>query len=153
MSVTPSPEEAQTLERVIALACERFTGDGPVFTAGVVLEGRTIALEANEVASTCDSSRHAEIVAMARAAEALGRTDLSGATLIASMQPCEMCLAAMRWAGIDRLIFAMTQEEAPAFFQFPALGIADYARASGGAFDWAGGLRADAVRHIYTSPS
>ncbi|QFS84420.1 nucleoside deaminase [Roseivivax sp. THAF197b] len=151
MSVTPSRAETDALDRVVAMACERYTGEGPVFTAAIVKDERMIALEHNEVATACDPSRHAEIVAMARASEALGGSDLSGATLIASMQPCEMCLAAMRWAGIDRLIFAMTQEEAPAFFQFPKLGIDDYARASDGAFDWVGGVQMDAVRHIYES--
>lgn len=149
--MTPTAAELRALDAVIEAALERFVpGEGPVFTAAVVKDGETIALAPNRVSETTDSSRHAEIVAMARAAEALGGTDLSGATLIASMQPCEMCLAAMRWAGIDRLVFAMTQERAPDFFQFPALGIADFHRASDGAFEWHGGTGADRVEKIYT---
>ena len=60
-----------------------------------------------------------------------------------------MCLAAMRWTGIDRLLFSMTQERAPAFFQFPGLGIEAYHRASGGAFDWHGGTGADRLARVY----
>ncbi len=149
--MTPTAAELAALEAVIEAALERFVpGEGPVFTAAVVKDGKTIALAPNEVSNACDPSRHAEIVAMARAAQAVGGTDLSGATLVASMQPCEMCLAAMRWAGIDRLVFAMTQERAPDFFQFPALGIADFHRASGAAFDWHGGTGADRLAEIYT---
>ncbi|MCE0505602.1 nucleoside deaminase [Roseivivax sp. GX 12232] len=152
MALTPTESELAALDQVIAEAralYEARGGQGPVFTAAVVKDGQTVTLDRNEVSDSCDPSRHAEIVALGRAAAALGGTDLSGATLVASMQPCEMCLAAMRWAGIDRLVFAMTQEAAPDFFQFPALGLADFARASGGAFDWAGGLRLEELRDIY----
>ncbi|WP_417742918.1 nucleoside deaminase [Salipiger sp.] len=148
--MTPTPAERETLDAVIAAALERFTpGEGPVFTAAVLRGDEVLALSANEVSARCDASRHAEIVAIETASRALGTTKLGGCTLIASMQPCEMCLAAMRWAGIDRLVFAMTQELAPTFFQFPSLGIADYARACDHAFEWHGGHGADRLSQIY----
>ncbi|APX22277.1 MAG: nucleoside deaminase [Rhodobacteraceae bacterium] len=148
--MTPTGPERETLDRVIAAALDRFLpGSGPVFTAAVLRGDEVLALEANEVSARCDASRHAEIVAIEKASAALGQTDLSGCTLIASMQPCEMCLAAMRWSRIDRLLFAMTQERAPAFFQFPALTLADYARACDHAFDWHGGLGADRLAQVY----
>ena len=146
----PTEAERATLTRVIdhvcALAEEKPT---PVFAAAVVMDGAVLAISGNQVSETCDPSRHAEVVAISEAGKASGRTDLSGATLVASMQPCEMCLAAMRWAGIDRLVFAETQERAPKFFQFPGLSIADFHRAAGGDFAWVGGIDADRVAHIY----
>ncbi|ETX15725.1 cytosine deaminase [Roseivivax halodurans JCM 10272] len=146
----PTEVEREALTRVIDHACALAEQKAlPVFAAAVVIDGEVIALSGNQVSETCDPSRHAEVVAISEAAMALGRADLSGATLVASMQPCEMCLAAMRWAGIDRLVFAETQERAPKFFQFPDLGIADFHRASGGDFSWAGGIGADRVAHIY----
>ena len=141
--------ERDTMRRVCDAAAMLYTGDGPVFVAAVMQGDEVLALEPNRVAETRDASRHAEIEAMAKAGAALGSKDLSGLTLLTSMQPCEMCLAAMRWAGIDRLIFAMTQEEAPAFFQFPALSLDDFAKASDGVFQWQGGVEIDRVRHIY----
>ncbi|MHA6324731.1 nucleoside deaminase [Roseivivax sp. CAU 1753] len=152
-TLTLTATEEAALDAVIAKARALFdaAGAGPVFTAAVVAGNRIVTLDRNEVDRDNDPSRHAEIVAMARAAAALGRRDLSGATLIASMQPCEMCLAAMRWAGIDRLLFAMTQAEAPAFFRFPGLTIDDFARAADTPFAWQGGLRIAEVRHIYAS--
>ncbi|MHA6347254.1 deaminase [Roseivivax sp. CAU 1761] len=151
-AITPSPAERAALDAVLDRAVARARpGGGPVFTAAIVRDGRVIALCDNEVDRDGDPSRHAEIVAIAAAAREAGGPDLSGATLVASMQPCEMCLAAMRWAGIGRLVFAMTQERAPDFFRFPGLGLADFARASGDAFGWVGGLDADRVAHIYES--
>ena len=147
--MTPTEAELDALDRVIALARDRHTpGDGPVFTAAVVRDDKLLALSENESRKECDPSRHAEVVAIAEAARATGETMLPGATLVASMQPCEMCLAAMRWARIDRLVFAMTQEAAPKFFRFPRLSITDFA-AAGEPFAWAGGIGQEQVAHIY----
>ncbi|SLN21563.1 Guanine deaminase [Roseivivax jejudonensis] len=146
--MTPTETERAALDAVIDRALELHAG-APVFTASVLHRGEVFGPHANEVGETRDPSRHAEIVAIARAGAALGTTDLSEATLIASMQPCEMCLAAMRWAGISRLVFAMTQTRAPTFFQFPALGIDDFARAADNSFTWSGGHGADRLSQIY----
>ena len=149
--VIPTKAETAAMTRVTDHAC-RLHADGRdiVFTAAVVIDGEIIAEARNEVADTDDPSRHAEVVAIAKAAQAIGRRDLSGATLIASCQPCEMCLATMRWAGISRVVFAAQQENiGDAFFRFPALKITDYQAACDGAFDWCGGLQEDRVAHIY----
>ncbi len=149
--VIPTDTEARVLSDLcdwaIALAA---TEGAPQFTAAVLDGDTEISRARNEVARTCDPSRHAEIAAIAEAGRRLGRRDLAGHTLISSCQPCEMCLAAMRWAGIDRLIFAARQENlGPGFFQFGALSIADLQRASGGAFAYAGGVDEARVLHIY----
>jgi tRNA(Arg) A34 adenosine deaminase TadA len=61
-----------------------------------------------------------------------------------------MCLTAMRWSRIDRLIFAARHESiGDGFFQFGALGIADLQRASGGAFAYLGGLEEARVLPLY----
>jgi tRNA(Arg) A34 adenosine deaminase TadA len=61
-----------------------------------------------------------------------------------------MCLAAMRWAGIDRVIFGARQEDIDAeMFRFPGLTLPQFHAACGGAFDYAGGVHADMVNHLY----
>jgi tRNA(Arg) A34 adenosine deaminase TadA len=149
----PTPAEEAAMTAVTDHACRlHAAGKDIVFTTAVVMGGKTIAEARNEVADTSDPSRHAEVVAIARATAALGARDLSGATLIASCQPCEMCLATMRWAGIDRVIFAARQENiADAFFRFPKLTIADYHAACDAAFAYLGGVQEDRVAHIYAS--
>jgi tRNA(adenine34) deaminase len=149
--MTPTDAERAAMRDVTDHACRLYDqGKDIVFTAAVLHDGKVIATARNEVGDTDDISRHAEVVAMARAADVLGRRDLKGATLIASCQPCEMCLAAMRWAQIDRVIFAARQENSDAaFFRFPKLTITDFHTACDGAFDWLGGLDEDRVAHIY----
>lgn len=58
-------------------------------------------------------AQHAKFVAVAWAAEALGKADLSGCTIISTLQPYERCLTAIRFAGIDRIIFAAREESVP----------------------------------------
>lgn len=145
--------ERDTMRAVTDHACALHEdGKDIVFTAAVILEGEVIARAKNEVAEQGDPSRHAEVVAIAKAAAAAGSRDLSGATLLASCQPCEMCLSAMRWAGISRVIFAAQQANIDAaFFRFPRLTINDFHTACGGCFDWKGGIDEDRVRHIYAT--
>jgi tRNA(Arg) A34 adenosine deaminase TadA len=147
----PSAAEDRLLRELCdwALDLARAQG-GRQFTAAVMHGDDEVARARNDVAETCDPSRHAEIAAIAAAARQLGRRDLSGHTLLSSCQPCEMCLAAMRWAGISRLIFAARQENlGEGFFKFDALRIADLRAASGDAFDYLGGLQEARVLHMY----
>src|SRR6056297_2915632 len=149
--VPPTATERQVLSDICDWALRLAGGEGaPQFTAAILNCDDEVARARNEVAATCDPSRHAEIVAIAEAARRLGRRDLSGPTLLSSCQPCEMCLAAMRWARIDRLIFAARQESLGAgFFQFGALGIGDLARASDHAFAYLGGVEEARVLPLY----
>lgn len=143
--------ERETMRAVTDHACALAAeGKSIVFTAAIVKDGAVVAHARNEAADTNDVSRHAEVVAIAKATEALGTRDLTGATLISSCQPCEMCLSTMRWARIDRVIFAAQQANTdPAYFRFPHLTIKDFHAACDGAFDWHGGLDEDRVDHIY----
>jgi tRNA(adenine34) deaminase len=88
-------------------------------------------------------------VAIAAACRAAGTAELPGATLVSSCQPCEMCLAAARFARIGRLLFSARQETVEGrFFMFPGLTLADY-HAAGAPFDWDGGRREDEVIALY----
>lgn len=48
---------------------------------------------------------HAEMLAMARACEALGTRRLRGCTLYVTLEPCPMCAGAMLLCEIDRCVF------------------------------------------------
>mgnify|MGYP001202541441 CR=1 FL=1 len=100
------------LRQAIELAFENIEkGDRP-FAAVVVKDGKVIATGVNEVMATNDPTAHAEITAVRVAAQALGTPDLSGCTIYASGQPCPMCMAAMRIAGVDEVVFAHSSEDA-----------------------------------------
>ena len=87
----------------LAAAAER-TGEVPV-GAVVVQDGRIIGEGFNSPISDCDPTAHAEIVAMRRAAQALGNYRLDGATIYATLEPCIMCAGAIVHARVGRLAF------------------------------------------------
>ena len=58
-----------------------------------------------------DPTSHSETVVVREACGILKTTDLSGAILYASMQPCLMCFGASVWAKIPKIVFACSKEK------------------------------------------
>ena len=52
-----------------------------------------------------DATAHAEIIAIGAASGALGDWRLEAATLYVTVEPCMMCIGAMFWARISRVVF------------------------------------------------
>jgi len=146
-----SAVEAAALQDAItrALRAQQETGKSGI-AATLLRDGQVIATGENEVHLQNDPTRHAEIVAIGRAGQALDHSDLAGCVLISTLQPCEMCLAAMRFAGIDRVIFAARQGQvAEKYFAFPHLTLKDFNPANG--FTAIGGIGEDQVLSLYAS--
>jgi tRNA(adenine34) deaminase len=79
-------------------------GEVPV-GAVVVHEGRVLGEGWNRPIAASDPTAHAEIQALRAAARALQNYRLTGATLYATLEPCEMCLGAMFHARIARAVY------------------------------------------------
>lgn len=100
-----------------ALAAARAaSGHGDVPVGAVVLDpdGRVVARAGNERELTGDPTAHAEIVALRRAAEALGSWRLEGCTLVVTLEPCTMCAGAIVLARLERLVFGAFDPKAGA---------------------------------------
>lgn len=95
----------------IAEAGVRAGAGGP-FGALVVREGRVLGRGSNRVLVAHDPSAHAEVVAIRAACAALDDFALAGCTLYASCEPCPMCLGAIHWARIARVVYACDRREA-----------------------------------------
>jgi tRNA(Arg) A34 adenosine deaminase TadA len=91
----------------------RANHGGP-FGCVIVREGVIIARGNNRVTSSNDPTAHAEVVAIRDACRALARYSLEDCTLYASSEPCPMCLAAVYWARIPRVLYANTRADAAA---------------------------------------
>lgn len=80
---------------------------GPFGAAVITSDNGLVAAGANLVFASGASVAHAEIVALTLAQQRLGDHDLGahGAlTLVSSAEPCAMCLGALPWSGIRRLV-------------------------------------------------
>lgn len=105
---------------VIRLAEENIQRAGGPFGAAVFdAQGQPIAVGVNLVEQGQCSILHAEMVALILAQQRLGRYDLSHGgqafyELVTSTEPCAMCLGAIPWAGVRRVVCGARDENARA---------------------------------------
>jgi guanine deaminase len=99
-------EDRNFLDLAIKTADENMTDGGGPFGAVVVSNGRIVAQAGNRVVPGHDPTAHAEVMAIRMASAALGTHDLSNCVIYASCEPCPMCLGAIYWAGIRRIVYA-----------------------------------------------
>jgi tRNA(Arg) A34 adenosine deaminase TadA len=108
------PAEEKWLALAVEAAAENVKAGGGPFGALVVKEGRLIATGVNQVTPTLDPTAHAEVVAIRRACQELQTFKLEGCLLVASCEPCPLCISAALWARMDRVIFAADRNDAAA---------------------------------------
>lgn len=113
----PSPE--QRMEFVVELSrtnIDRQTG-GPFGAAVFDMDsGQLVCPGVNLVTHVNCSLAHAEMVALALAQQAVGHFDLSAQgkrhELVTSTEPCAMCLGAIAWSGVQRVVYGANTEDA-----------------------------------------
>lgn len=107
-------EDERFMQMAIELSKESVaTGGGP-FGAVIVRDGEVIATGTNRVTVTCDPTAHAEVSAIRAACSKIGDFRLTGCTVYSSCEPCPMCLSALYWAGVERIFYGNTKEDAKA---------------------------------------
>jgi tRNA(Arg) A34 adenosine deaminase TadA len=103
------------LRRALHLAEEHsLAGTAGPFGAVVVRRGEVIGQGWNRVVEAQDPTAHAEVLAIREAAMRSGSHVLDDCVLYSSCEPCPMCLGAIYWARIPRVVFASSAEDARA---------------------------------------
>jgi tRNA(adenine34) deaminase len=93
------------MARALELAHEAVrAGEVPV-GAVVVKDGAIVGEGHNAPRALADPTAHAEILALRRAAEALGSERLDGCELWVTLEPCAMCAGAIVHARIARVYY------------------------------------------------
>jgi tRNA(adenine34) deaminase len=106
--------ELAFMRRALA-AAELAGGRGEVPVGAVVVVGdEIVAVAHNERETGGDPTAHSEILALRRAAAALGRWRLLDADLFVTMEPCPMCAGALVNARVRRLYFGCDDPKAGA---------------------------------------
>jgi|SRR4051812_19930901 tRNA(adenine34) deaminase len=106
--------ELAFMRRALA-AAEEAAGRGEVPVGAVVVVGdRLLAVAHNERETGSDPTAHAEVLALRRAAAALGSWRLTDADLFVTMEPCPMCAGALVNARVRRLYFGCEDPKAGA---------------------------------------
>ena len=94
------------MEAAFSLAAEAAeAGEIPVGAVVLDREGNIIGQGRNR-REAGDPLGHAELLAIAEAAKAIGDWRLEGTTMIVTLEPCAMCAGALVNSRIERLVFA-----------------------------------------------
>ena len=88
-------------------------GDVPVGAVALV-GGDVVSARHNERELTGNPTAHAEILALADAAAALGTWRLTEVTLVVTLEPCPMCAGALVAARTGRIVFGAADPKAGA---------------------------------------
>lgn len=105
--VKPRAEDAGFMRLAIEEAAKGDFPFGAVITrdGAVKASGRNMGIQAN------DPTAHGEMVAIRRFVADHPSSELAGATLYTSGEPCPMCMSAIIWCGIGRVVYAASIEQ------------------------------------------
>ncbi|MBM3543031.1 MAG: nucleoside deaminase [Alphaproteobacteria bacterium] len=89
---------------------EAAKGDFP-FGAVITRDGKVLAKGRNLSKQERDPTAHGEMVAIRRFLAEYGPEELKGTTLYTSGESCPMCMGAIVWCGISRVVFGASIAE------------------------------------------
>ena len=104
--------EEKFMRRAIELSAQALAQEGArPYGAVVVMDGEIVGEGVNQTAAKFDPTSHGEVEAIRDACARLKTTDLSGAEIYTSCEPCSVCVAAMLMAGIGRMYYGATLDQ------------------------------------------
>ena len=112
------PDPALDLKRmaeIAAFTARSLKTDSPrPFGASIIhtKTGQVLLRALNAVKQEFDPSSHAEVRAIRLATKRLKSISLAGYTLYTTCEPCPMCMSCALWAGLDRVVYGATIEDA-----------------------------------------
>jgi guanine deaminase len=106
-------DDSLVLRQAIRLAAAHSaSGHNGPFGAVVARDGQVVGEGWNQVVERHDPTAHAEVMAIRAACARLETHDLSDCVLYSSCEPCPLCLAAVYWARIPRVVYAAGKQDA-----------------------------------------
>jgi tRNA(Arg) A34 adenosine deaminase TadA len=119
LSIASQPQQKE-LDETRMRELIRFTAltldtASPVPFGALIVEtqsGHMVMRGVNAVRRENDPSSHAELRTVRKAARRRGNPSLKGCTMYSTCEPCPMCMANALWAGLDRIIYGATIEDA-----------------------------------------
>lgn len=109
-----TPQDRRFMQMAIDLSIENVANGGGPFGAVIVRDNEVIATGTNRVTANNDPTAHAEVSAIREACSKEKNFKLEGCTCYTSCEPCPMCLSALYWAGVERIVYGNTKNDAKA---------------------------------------
>ena len=144
-----APASAEDVRFMRMALDEARQADFP-FGAVIVRDGSVIARGRNLGRTTDDPTAHGEMVAIRRCLADHGSAALRGSTLYTSGEPCAMCMGAILWCHLGRLVFAASVAQLATKINQLMLSSADVAaKASFAPISITGGVLADEAMALF----
>jgi tRNA(Arg) A34 adenosine deaminase TadA len=106
----PGKRDEHFLRRSFEVARRSLTHGNHPFGAILVDQDHNVLIESeNGYMPSHDGTAHAERLLATKACTTLSPEVRKTATLYSSAEPCAMCAGAIYWAGIGRLVFALSE--------------------------------------------
>ena len=110
------------MRRAIELSAQALDTPGArPYGAVVVLDGNIVGEGLNQSAAKFDPTSHGEVEAIRDACRKLKTTDLTGAELYTSCEPCAVCVSTMLMAGISHMYYGASLEQSNAIVPRPKM--------------------------------
>jgi tRNA(adenine34) deaminase len=110
------------MRRCIELSAEAVQRRELPFSCVICRDGEVVAEATNRVVQDGDVTKHAEILAISAAQQALGRSNLSDCTIYCNVEPCPMCSFPIRETRIGRVVYAISSPMMGGFSKWNVLG-------------------------------
>jgi len=94
------------MNQALVQARKAYDADEVPVGAVIVIDNRIISRAHNLTERLKDVTAHAEMQAITAAAHFLNGKYLSDCTLYVTLEPCVMCMGAIYWSQLSRIVFA-----------------------------------------------
>jgi tRNA(adenine34) deaminase len=102
---------ADMMEIALAEARISFAEGNKGYGAVLAMGTNILAFGHDTAATDGDPSRHAEFTVLTEAVKTLGDTNLCGAVLVSTCEPCPMCASLAVWCNVTSIVYGASIEE------------------------------------------
>ena len=99
--------KTEFIDLAYELAKKAYENDEVPVGSVVVFNDKVIGTGYNTKESTNDATNHAEIIAIKEASKKMGDWRLDGCILYTTVEPCQMCMGAIRESRISKVIYCV----------------------------------------------
>jgi tRNA(Arg) A34 adenosine deaminase TadA len=134
--------------KYMEMAIEMAVESGTPFAAIIVNENKECISAVNSVRSDLDATAHAEINVI-RKLKDMNLSDRSKLTLVTTCEPCPMCMSAVIWAGIGKVVFGCSINDIKNFKNQIGISSLEVAQKSWYPLEVKGGIRRDECLSLF----
>jgi tRNA(Arg) A34 adenosine deaminase TadA len=120
---TATEEDRKFIRRAYEIARKAASSGDRPYGALLVHNGKIIAEDQNRVNQAGDVTKHAENGVVATASQKFSRELLSQSILYTSGEPCLMCLGAINWIRLSKVVYGSTSSQVGKAYGRPYRGI------------------------------